>query len=682
MKPSLLSLKATPYRYGQSHVPFPLRQLLEVMQYHARDTDAEIYLGETLVLRSLYRMSWHWRMGLTLSSACTLLCIAFVFVCSRQGGAGLSEMFLLAIAFIFVLPAWRLLAPVLPRGERIYLLCLVGMTCYLVKVLGFPLHFTYYDEFLHWRTADDILTTHHLFQRNALLPVSSYYPGLEIITNALSSVSGLDTFSAGMLVIGVARLVLILALFLLNERMLKSSRAGSLAVLLYMANPHFLLFDAQYSYESLALSFVVLLLVLMEPHQALALRMKHLPPFPARVLFVKAQRGILRSNQRMIIVSTGLMIVALVFTHHATDFFFNIFLVVWTIIYIAMRLPASRQAYLIQITLFAVCLSLFSIIRDGNPVVTYLFRFIGNAFQELGNISHGSGTARQLFVNYTGQQAPLWERIFAISSVLLIMCSMPFGLLSILRRHHLNALAVVCCLLALCYPLSQIFRFTRTGSDLTDRLAAFLFIPIAMVLATCITQFFPVFTFSMPRRLFLTGAMTFVFLGGIILSAGPNFALLPGPYQAIADARSLEPEGIQAAQWAATNLQDGGLIATDRIDQILMGTYGDQQIATSIAEKIDLSPIFLSPQIGPHEIALLRRARVHYLVVDLRLSQALPLLGFYYEQSEENAFHHITPISVVALSKFHHLPSVGRIFDSGNIIIYDVESLSSSRTPS
>jgi hypothetical protein len=234
---------------------------------------------------------------------------------------------------------------------------------------------------------------------------------------------------------------------------------------------------------------------------------------------------------------------------------------------------------------------------------------------------------------------------------------------------------VACCLLALAYPLSQIFRFTRSGAELTDRLAALLFIPIAMSLAVFITQFFPVYTLSVLRRSFLTGVMTFVFLGGVILAAGSNFALLPGPYEAIADARSVEPEGIQAAQWASAHLGDGGLVATDRINQILMGTYGHQEIATSITTKIDLSSVFLSRQLGSREIALLRAAHIHYLVVDLRLSQSLPLLGFYYEQTEENAFHHAMSVSITALSKFHHLPDIGRIFDSGNIIIYDIESL-------
>ncbi len=201
-----------------------------------------------------------------------------------------------------------------------------------------------------------------------------------------------------------------------------------------------------------------------------------------------------------------------------------------------------------------------------------------------------------------------------------------------------------------------------------------------MLLAVFITQFFPVSTLSLLRRSLLTGMMTFVFLGGIILGSGSNFALLPGPYEVIADSRSLEPQGMEAAQWAAIHLQNGGLVATDRINQILMGTYGNQQIATSITTKIDLSPVFLSVQLGSKEIALLRQTHIHYLVVDLRLSAALPLLGFYYEQSEENAFQHTVPVSIIALTKFHHFPNIGRIFDSGDIIIYDVERVSHETT--
>src|SRR5271157_894583 len=99
-------------------------------------------------LRSAQRKSWYWLAGLTVCNAIFLLAIALVFASSRLNDSTLAELFLPAIACVFALPAWRLLAPTVLRGERISILCLVGMTCYGVRVVCNPVYFIYYDEFL------------------------------------------------------------------------------------------------------------------------------------------------------------------------------------------------------------------------------------------------------------------------------------------------------------------------------------------------------------------------------------------------------------------------------------------------------------------------------------------------------------------------------------------------------
>ena len=151
--------------------------------------------------------------------------------------------------------------------------------------------------------------------------------------------------------------------------------------------------------------------------------------------------------------------------------------------------------------------------------------------------------------------------------------------------------------------------------------------------------------------------------------------MLPGPYQVIADMRSIEPEGIQAALWAQVYLGPNNPMESDRINSILMGSYGDQRIVSTIADKIDVSPVFFAPQMEQSEIAILASARVRYLVVDLRLAQSLPLLGYYYEQGETGAYRHTVPIFLQALTKFNAIPQIDRVFDSGNIVIYDVGGL-------
>jgi len=166
-----------------------------------------------------------------------------------------------------------------------------------------------------------------------------------------------------------------------------------------------------------------------------------------------------------------------------------------------------------------------------------------------------------------------------------------------------------------------------------------------------------------------------MFLGGVILESGPGWEILPGPYVVVADQRSIEPEGIQAAIWSLAYLGPDNRVGTDRINQILMLTYGDQRIVTSQENHIDISPVFFSSKFDPQDVTILQIGRVHYMVVDLRLSTSIPLQGFYFENDEPNAYHHTSPISRAALTKFDTILQINRLFDSGNIVIYDVGAI-------
>ncbi len=616
-----------------------------------------------------------WLSLLTLLCALALLITAYAFTDARNGGSGINTLFLPALLLMFAPIAVRLLLPTTPRVERVYLLCVIGVACYLVKVIANPTYFSFYDEFLHWRTVDDIARSGHLFTPNALLPVSPYYSGLEIVTNALSTISGLSSFYAGLVVIGMARLLMVLALFALNEQLLTSARVASLATLLYMINPHFLLFDAQYGYESLALPLATLMLFALSPHQSVSVRLTRLEPLASLVKFSKASRNDLHHDLRWITLTAWLVLIAIVFTHHVTDFFFDALLIVWTIIYACKRLTPLYRSTLALTTVFALGLSVASV-QGTNPVVGYLTSFMGIALSELGHIISGTGSAKQLFVSYSGPATPLWERLLTIASMGLIVTCLPFGLLCLWKRYRANALVYTFGIFSLLYPVSQAFRLTNSGSEVADRAAAFLFIPIASVLAVFVVQFWPVNRLRWFHIAVLTGAMSLVFIGSVVLGVGPSSALLPGPYEVIADTRSIEPQGIQAALWTRVYLQPDNRVAADRINQILLGTYGDQRVVTSIEDNIDLSPVFLSPSMNDEDRALLQQADVHYLLADMRLTRSLPLLGYYYEMDETDAFHHKTPIDAQAFAKFSMSPQVNRVYDGGDIVVYDVGGLS------
>src|SRR5262249_54607981 len=109
---------------------------------------------------------------------------------------------------------------------------------------------------------------------------------------------------------------------------------------------------------------------------------------------------------------------------------------------------------------------------------------------------------------------------------------------------------------------------------------------------------------------------------------------------------------------------------TDRINRLLLSTYGGQEPTTVLNDKLDVAPLFYAPRVSPQEVKLSQSLNLHYIVVDLRLSTTLPAVGEYFETDSPNR-----PIPLASLTKFDGLAGVNRVFDSGNIAIYDVSEL-------
>ncbi len=634
--------------------PHFLQQLIAIMLTRAQDSKPEVFHAKNSSGKStLESQPLEWGLLPILALTCTLgvFSVAYTYTNARYSATGGDFFFWFGTLLIFVPPLIRLISSAPSRFERIGLLCVVGICFYLISMLDNPLAFISFDASAHWRTVDDITRSGHLFTENSILPTSPFYPGLEIVTNAFSTLSGLSTFYSGLIVLGIARIVMVLSLFMLYELVTVSARMAGIATLLYMTNPHFLFFDAAFGYESLALPLAALMLFAM-------------------LLHTKSN-----SNYRRISF-TGLIILgAITVTHHMTDFILDSLLILWTIIYGFQSPKRVFQSNLAKIALLGILASVVWINFGGNPVVHYLSSYYSNSLEELGQILTGSGHARQLFVAYAGQSPPIWERLTAIASVALILLCIPFGLICLWQRYRQNAFAWMLGITSLLYPISHVFRFTNFGSEITDRAAAFLFIPIAFILTIFITQFWPTRLLNWKSISLITCAISVVFLGQVVLAVGPPWQLLPSTYLVGADDHSVEPEGIQTALWAHSYLGSNNRFATDRTNEILMNTYGEQRPVTSSEDGIDVATLFFSSNLDSYEVSQLKDVNVQYLLVDLRLSKAPPRLGFYFEPGEPGAFQHTTPISLKALTKFNTIPQIDRVFDSGDIVIYNVEGL-------
>jgi hypothetical protein len=308
-------------------------------------------------------------------------------------------------------------------------------------------------------------------------------------------------------------------------------------------------------------------------------------------------------------------------------------------------------------------------------VVGYLRPSFDATAHQVTQILAAESAPRHLFQDGSGFVSPLWERATGIASVALILVGLPFGLFVIWRHHRSNAATLALAVVTLGYPISQAIRVSPSGVTLAGRAPAYLFPEIAFVLGIGVIQFWLADAPSWRRFAMVTSAITVIFVGGWVVGTGPLWNRLPGPYMVSAMERSMTPEGVSAAEWARAYLGPDHRLVGDWTNRLLMATYGDEWPVSAANEKFPDAMVFTSLSFGPYLASILRRQKVPYLLVDRRLSTSLPRNGYYFDDTEPDAFHYTRPLDPLASRKFDGVNGVSRVFDSGNIIIYDVGGL-------
>ncbi|MGO7383070.1 hypothetical protein ACCT20_07335 [Rhizobium ruizarguesonis] len=606
--------------------------------------------------------------------SCALVVAALAANASRLGEGWAVPTFYCAIAVIFLPAAARIIHPRASRLERLALIVIVTSALFVVRVIRAPVAFIDHDEFLHWATVNDILEAGRLFLPNPLLPVSPLYPGLELITSALVNLSGLSVFAAGLIVLATARMMLMLALFLLFEKITDSARIASIACLIYMGSSTFLLFDVHYSYESLAIPMLAAVLLAsesqrMEPSDAAG--------WPT-------------------VVATVVLILALAATHHLTSYFCTA-LLCGTAVMECLRQGASamqkRRAILLASIAVIAPVAWSKIV--GNPTGSYILPVLEGGIHEVAQLVSSSTSTRKLFVSDTGALAPAWQRYLTMAGVALICLGLLTGFLRslVFNGQHRNAsilwpptrwrlwrssLLQILVLVTLAYPVSIIFRLTRSGWEIGNRIGSLSFLGVAIVVAVAVAAFWHGTSRGWLRATALAAAATTVLIAGVISSEGPRI-LVPAGYEVSADSSSIEPMGISAARWTRQWL-GGQHFAADRINRLLLSTYGRQRVSTTLESGQDTSMAITAADLGPMERKLLIDSGVGFVMVDLRLTTGLPGVGVYFDGGAQDR-NHTVPLQSSSLLKFNSEPDVDRTFDNGFMVIFDVGRLGKARQP-
>jgi hypothetical protein len=633
-------------------------------------------------IRTTFSVSYRWGWAPVISLVCAfgLFLIAFANALSRVG-SGRAELFFWSGLVTLILPcALRLTSISASRRERIALLMMLGLMLYWVKILHSPYGFNFSDEYVHQYNVTQILQTGSLYSANPIIGVTPFYPGLEIVTSALSALSGLNVYVSGLIIIGLARIILMLALYLFYEQVGGSERCAGIAAMIYASNSNFLFWSAQFSYESLTLPLILLVLFLI----------------------AKREQSTDSSEYAGFTVIALLGIVAVVVSHHLSAYFLTLFMAVWALLVIVgpivvrqfgkeRKLAFSHKDFALSrngltdksaawnaifprmqgpnwLVIVAFLLLYGWLFYAASNTLDYLVPVLRAAFLSILNILKGTEAPRTLFESKTGYIAPLWQRGAGLLSVVLLAAGVPLGLKRFWQHYQRNWVVLILAAMGVIYFGMLGLRFSPQAWETGNRTSEYLFIGLAFLLSIGGIEVWRPKLFPLLGKAIFTLSICAIFVGGVIAGWPPRL-ITQQPSIIRVGTTAIEPQGTAVARWFLAKLGAGNRIGADPVNGRLLLAYGNQFAYEG--KYPDVRDIIDLPEFPGWQVEVLQNFSIRYIVLDHRLVSRDSMAGYFFDATKGDLSLNHTLIDQAVYDKFNNVASVNRILDSGTITIYD-----------
>ena len=578
---------------------------------------------------------------LALCAGAGLLLCSLANALSRQA-VGSSQLLLWAGVLLIVLPiGYRLLLPDASARERLGLVVLFGMSLYLVKVIRDPFLLTFPDEPIHAYNAARVGVDHHLFNSNPILPVTASYPGLASAASALTSLTGMSSFGAGVVLIGAARLTFLIALFILFGSISGSARVAGIGVAIYAGNSNFIYWGAQYSYESLSLPLLVAVLAAFAEREAAAPRWT-------------------RSWSIPIVLGT----IAIVVTHHLTSYALVVVLVAIAVIYRLWRLPRANPW---PFAVFALAAALAWLLLVASSTVGYLSPVLSDAFDAILNTISGESAPRTLFHSSTTTEigsTPILARLISLAAVGLLFLGFLAGIRIAWRRRRGRPFVLLFCIAAAAFFAALGLRFAPAAWETGNRAGEFLFIGLAFIVAYGALWLARPGPRLLERRLAVAVGLGVVVVGGAI-AGWPWDSQLARPLRITAAGADIESEPVTMSRWISEQLPEAKFAAADADARMILAPGGAK---AKTGDALDIKVILAKTSFEGWELPLLHDHHVGYVVADRRKLASDNVRGYFFNVPGSE---HDTLVPIAAMHKFARVP-LGRVYDSGDIVVYDL----------
>jgi hypothetical protein len=529
------------------------------------------------------------------------------------------------------------------NGSTITLVVVLTIAEYLLKVNYSPLGFGFNDEFLHWRGTTNMLQSGKLFEVNYGLPIGTHYPGIEEVTSALISATGLSVFQAGLVVAGVAHLAFICFLYVAFCVAIRSHRIAGIAILIYYSAPALTSFNSMFVYETLALAFLGFCMV-----AALRSAIEKSP-----------------SDRRRWFIVAVLCIFATTITHHVTSYMLTAFLL---LVAIASRLTGSRNTaarfgILGLISAASVGLWIAFIAPD---TISYFSPTVLGLINGLNSLTKkGSSDAPQV------GGSPFGNEVLSYTALLIVTVLIVVGCWQAWKRHRRHPWIIGMMIGCLgWFVIIGVRIATPNGQELAGRAATFVYIPVSVLAAIALTRLVnsgPVRAWGAAVTAVIVASIVSMLIDGLANGWPPFWERLPGPHLVAGSESSVDPEEIAVANWTLAELGPGNRMAADAgIYYPLIG-YGGQNPLQQVSQLYS-TPTW-TPAVANYAA---NNLAVQYVETDTRLAQSLPPSGQIYFPGDTAP--PTSKIPLANLTKYNNIQGVAHVFSNGTINIYDLVS--------
>ncbi len=520
----------------------------------------------------------------------------------------------------------------------------------------------YFDEISQFALLQNVISAGRLFQPAPLLPIGTFYPGLESATATIHWLTGLSPWASALTLVAVVHCLLPVQVYYVARALSVPHRWAAAVGLIYAANPSFVYDDAMFGYESAA---ILLMLTIVRLYvEALA----------AERSGTRTWRQSLSTALLVAVISFGLGVTHHLFSLTAIALLLAGALFLKPISGLADRKGGWRRLFVrwMPALTLATCFALW-VAFVAPATVRYLSPWVSGTASDLVALATGSkhsGATRMIFSHSTN---PIYERAAAIAAPVMVAVALLFAGIRWLRKPSLRSNFLWSFVLTAAYLVSLPLTLTTHGENGAHFTWPSTYVGVALLPAALVILFeLDKCSPWLKRTAATTGAAVFAVL--LVGNVGAGISVdhrFPGPYEFGSDTLSVTPETLRFAHWVQAHLGSGAHVVTDRFTALALTAHADAVTPMQSAgggAGLQYASIWYVPRSPtPALMSAMERQRDDYLAVDIRDAQYTATYPPLFYNSEPNR------VPLQNIIRLAHRPWLRLLYSSQHYRLYKID---------